>query len=978
MNRARATFQTQFFVAALTATILALGVAGILFAGTMRRQVDDQIESTLVAETRLAAELLSRTAPLPTIPELQDEAIRIGELLSARVTFIGEDGRVVGDSFEKLSDLASMENHAQRPEVVEARTSGLGRSRRSSASVKMDMLYAAVPVKHPTIAFVRVAVPLTDVGHQVQTVLTATGTALGLALVGAAAIAWLFSIRISQRVRLIAQVAQRYESGDLTPPRLGFGDDELGTVARALDQSVQEVGRRLAEQARDRARMEAILAGMVEGVIVVDAQGRLQLVNDAAKLMLKLRDVSIGRQYSETIRVPAIAELVAEVLLGHKPEALQLSPPRDPSRAIMARAAPAAGSAEHGVILVLHDITDLKRADQIRRDFVANVSHELRTPLTAIRGYVEALSEDDANPEDRRRFLEIIGRQTLRMERLVKDLLRLARLDAGQETLDLVACDTRLLVEGVVDDLESAAEERRQRVEVTIAPDATIVRADPAKLHDALRNLVANAITYSPEQSTVRVEAVPVDGRMTMSVSDEGPGIPEEDLSRVFERFYRVDKSRARDPGGTGLGLAIVKHLVELHGGAVRVENREGGGAKFTIALLIAFVCFFAGCTRASAPRTSTSSGPLKIERDSSPAGPATAQPQLTAAGGSVVLSWLASVAGATTLTFSERRDAGWSAPLPVVSGRDLFANWADLPSVMRMSNGELVAHWMQDTDPAAEAYDLRLATSSDGGRSWSAPFSPHHDGTKSEHGFASLFEAPGGSLGLVWLDGRSMKETGLRTAMFDSDWTQLSEDAVDTHVCDCCPTAVAITASGPIVAFRGRTDDETRDISVSRLVEETWTEPVPVHHDGWHLNGCPVNGPALSASGRDVAVAWFTAPQDEGHVFVAFSQNAGTTFGAPVRVDESGSLGRVDVELMPDGSAMVSWIELAGRQAAFMVRRVERSGVRSAPTTVTTLGANRSSVYPRMARRGNEIIFAWTDPESLSVQTAIARAASP
>ena len=284
--------------------------------------------------------------------------------------------------------------------------------------------------------------PLTDVGHQVQTVLTATGTALGLALVGAAAIAWLFSIRISQRVRLIAQVAQRYESGDLTPPRLGFGDDELGTVARALDQSVQEVGRRLAEQARDRARMEAILAGMVEGVIVVDAQGRLQLVNDAAKLMLKLRDVSIGRQYSETIRVPAIADLVAEVLLGHRPEALQLSPPRDPSRAIMARAAPAAGSAEYGVILVLHDITDLKRADQIRRDFVANVSHELRTPLTAIRGYVEALSEDDTNPEDRRRFLEIIGRQTLRMERLVKDLLRLARLDAGQETLDLVACDT--------------------------------------------------------------------------------------------------------------------------------------------------------------------------------------------------------------------------------------------------------------------------------------------------------------------------------------------------------------------------------------------------------------------------------------------------------------------------------------------------------------------------------------------------------
>jgi two-component system, OmpR family, phosphate regulon sensor histidine kinase PhoR len=585
MTPVRATFQTQFFLTALTASVLALGVAGMLFATTMRRQIDDQIESTLVAETRLAAELLSQTTTPPTIAELQEEAVRIGDLLSARVTFVAEDGRVLGDSFEQLADLASMENHAQRPEVVDAREHGIGRTRRYSASVKMEMLYAAVPVRHPTIAFVRVAVPLTDVGHQVQTVLTATGTGLGLALVGAAAIAWLFSIRVSQRVRLIAQVARRYESGDLTPPHLGFGDDELGTVARALDQSVQEVGRRLAEQARDRARMEAILAGMVEGVIVVDAQGRLQLVNDAARLMLKLTDVAIGRQYSEAIRIPAIAELVAEVLLGHKPDALQLSPPRDPSRAIMARAAPAAGAAEHGVILVLHDITDLKRADQIRRDFVANVSHELRTPLTAIRGYVEALSEEDSSAEERRRFLEIIGRQTQRMERLVKDLLRLARLDAGQETLDLVACDTRLLVEGVVDDLESAADERRQRVEVEIAPGAAIVHADPAKLHDALRNLVVNAITYSPEQSTIRVEATPVDGRMTISVSDEGPGIPDDHVTRVFERFYRVDKSRARDPGGTGLGLAIVKHLVELHGGRVHVENNPQAGARFIITL---------------------------------------------------------------------------------------------------------------------------------------------------------------------------------------------------------------------------------------------------------------------------------------------------------------------------------------------------------------------------------------------------------
>jgi two-component system, OmpR family, phosphate regulon sensor histidine kinase PhoR len=331
--------------------------------------------------------------------------------------------------------------------------------------------------------------------------------------------------------------------------------------------------------------MEAILAGMVEGVIVVDPQARLQLVNDAARHMLKLDDLGIGRPYVETIRLPAIAELVAAVLFGRPPGPLQFSPPRDPSRTIMASAAPAAGAPEHGVILVLHDITDLRRADQIRRDFVANVSHELRTPLTAIRGYVEALSDGDVTPENGRRFLDIIERHTARMERLVKDLLRLARLDAGQETLEIISCDSRNLINAVVSELASPLDQRRQHVDVAIGAGAESVRADPAKLHDVLRNLVANAITYSPEQTAIRVETTRGSTSTIISVSDEGPGIPEEDLSRVFERFYRVDKSRARDPGGTGLGLAIVKHLVELHKGTVRAENQPDGGARVSVRL---------------------------------------------------------------------------------------------------------------------------------------------------------------------------------------------------------------------------------------------------------------------------------------------------------------------------------------------------------------------------------------------------------
>ena len=366
-----------------------------------------------------------------------------------------------------------MENHASRPEVVEARLHGLGKFRRHSDTLNIDMLYIAVPVSHPAIAFVRVALPLTDIRQQFRAMRdghrrrrSAWPSSARRSSAGR------FPQRIGQRVRAIAGVARRYRGGDLSPSGLDYGDDELGIVARALDDSVQVVGRQLTEQARDRARMEAILAGMIEGVIVVDAQGRLQLANEAAGRMLKLDDMALGRHYVESIRHPAIAELVAAALSGRPPDALQLSPPRDPSRTIMARASPAAGGGAHGAVLVLHDITDLRRADQIRRDFVANVSHELRTPLTAIRGYVEALSETETSPEESRTFLGIIARHSERMERLVKDLLRLARLDAGQETLDIIACDTRNLVNGVIADVTPALESRQQRIEVAIEEGA--------------------------------------------------------------------------------------------------------------------------------------------------------------------------------------------------------------------------------------------------------------------------------------------------------------------------------------------------------------------------------------------------------------------------------------------------------------------------------------------------------------------------
>ena len=360
--------------------------------------------------------------------------------------------------------------------------------------------------------------------------------------------------------------------------------DELGGSGKALDASVQRLGRQLEDLSRDRARMEAILSGMVEGVLVVDRSGRLQLANRAAQAMLQVDAGAEGRPYLEVIRHPDISAQLTATLRGETVDTHELALARDPSRMFISRAAPVAAGGEGGAVLVLHDISDLRRADLIRRDFVANVSHELRTPLTAVRGYVEALADGPADEETRQRFLEIITRHTTRMERLVKDLLRLAQLDARQEVPDMGACDMRQIFDAVVSDLAPAIEARRHRITIDVSSEAGEVRGDAAKLHDVVRNLVENAVNYSADEADVRLEARGKDGTVTIAVSDSGPGIPPDDLTRVFERFYRVDKSRSR-PGGTGLGLAIVRHLVELHGGGVHAENRQEGGARFTVTL---------------------------------------------------------------------------------------------------------------------------------------------------------------------------------------------------------------------------------------------------------------------------------------------------------------------------------------------------------------------------------------------------------
>lgn len=358
-----------------------------------------------------------------------------------------------------------------------------------------------------------------------------------------------------------------------------------------------------------------------------------------------------------------------------------------------------------------------------------------------------------------------------------------------------------------------------------------------------------------------------------------------------------------------------------------------------------------------------------------SPAGADSAQPQLTTSRRGVLLSWVERSGRTATLKFAERTAAGWSPPKTVASGDDWFVNWADVPSVLRLEDGTLAAHWLQKSGGDTYAYDVRLAYSTNDGRSWSAPFTPHHDGLKREHGFASLLSMPRGGLGLVWLDGRAMASAaghdeggasggamGLRFGTFDRAWKQSSEVLIDQRVCECCPTTAAMTSDGPVVAYRDRSDVEVRDIYVARLEGGRWSAPRPVHKDNWQIAACPVNGPMLSARDRNVALAWFTAKGQIGHTYVAFSSDAGRTFGAPVQLDGGAAVGRVDVAVLPDGTAIATWIESADQRSSFAARRVAASGQTSPIVTVSNIAGARASGYPRVAVHGDDVVFAWTE----------------
>jgi hypothetical protein len=404
------------------------------------------------------------------------------------------------------------------------------------------------------------------------------------------------------------------------------------------------------------------------------------------------------------------------------------------------------------------------------------------------------------------------------------------------------------------------------------------------------------------------------------------------------------------------------------------------------VAVLFAGAAILAGCSRAEQPAGQNTESPkdaawpVTVEPLAVPATGQSAQPNLSVSDNGVILSWLEHRDATATFKFAERTAGKWSDARTVASSDNWFISGADVPTVMRLSDGTLVATAYPAVDPLIEAYDLQLSYSRDEGKTWSRAIAPHHDKTKTQHGFATLFELPDRALGLVWLDGRDQElnktdpdggAMALYFASFDRNWKQTAEEAVNARVCECCQTTAAVTDEGPVVAFRDRSPREVRDINVTRLEQGKWTPERPLHVDGWQIDACPVNGPALAARGQAVAAAWFAASEREGHAYAAFSNDGGRAFGTPIRLDDAVSLGHVDIEWLTDGSAVASWVEFVNQRAQLRIRRVTPAGARSDAHVIAGTGEGTVAGYPRLVRDGDALVLAWSEstPGGVSAQ---------
>ncbi len=529
-------------------------------------RLTEETTAHLANEARLVATQWTRGVDADTL------ANHLGAVTGHRVTLVDSTGLVVGDSEFEAADLGRLENHASRPEIAAARSTGVGSARRLSPSAGDRELYVAV---RTPLGFARVSLPTTSLDAIVAAARRDVAVAGLAALLVAMVLSWFFAQSVSKPVAELSDVTRALAAGDFSrrPSRAAPG--EVGDLAIAVSQLAEQLSARLDALRAEETLVRELAESLNEGILAVDARQQVLRINETARALLGLR-APLPFDTNQLPRDRAFRDAISAALGGETVRDLEVSLA---GRILNLTARPLEAG---GAVIALLDLTRLRRLETVRRDFVANVSHELKTPLTVVRGFAETLADDDPPAEIRRQFAESIASNTRRMQRLVDDLLDLSRIESGGWVPEPQSVDFAAVLADVVSTARATADRKGIRLDVAIAADAASLHADPTALRQIVTNLVENAVRHTSAGGVTLFTRRERDG-VTVGVRDTGAGVSSEHLPRIFERFYRVDPARSREQGGTGLGLSIVKHLAESHGGRVRAESVLEEGTMITV-----------------------------------------------------------------------------------------------------------------------------------------------------------------------------------------------------------------------------------------------------------------------------------------------------------------------------------------------------------------------------------------------------------
>jgi len=509
----------------------------------------------------------------------------LGPKIKCRITVVRSDGKVLADSERSRDELLEMENHRNRPEVAKALNGEIGVNTRYSFTLKINMMYVALPLKDKSeiIGALRLALPLESVQRALFEIRKTIFVGLFFALVLAFILGSIVAGRTLKSVNRIIQVSRKFSEGDFSHRITHGSKDEIDELAATLNKMAQDIEDKIKEIKKQNQEISAVLNSMIEGVVVVDKAGYVVSINPTVeKIFGTMKGDVEGKYFLEAIRNNDISEVINGVLRKGGSASGEINLVWPVRKIFQINATPIFDNEKvGGCLAVIHDITEIRRLETIRSDFVANVSHELKTPLTSIKGFVETLLESALDDkENNRNFLRIIQDHAERHNSLVNDLLSLSHLESKDITLNKQDFDLTRKAEEVI--LGFSSQLKKKEIEVkNELPAGLSVKADKERVGQVLTNLLDNAVKFNKERGSIRIYSQQSDGKLKVVIEDSGIGIPEKDIPRIFERFYRVDKARSRELGGTGLGLSIVKHIVELYGGSVGVESSEGFGSKF-------------------------------------------------------------------------------------------------------------------------------------------------------------------------------------------------------------------------------------------------------------------------------------------------------------------------------------------------------------------------------------------------------------